>query len=64
MEIRCDTRNEKSVAVAKRCGFLQEAILRHDSLGVDGDLRSTFVFSKISPTEFNYYDAAGQTSEG
>jgi RimJ/RimL family protein N-acetyltransferase len=64
VEIRCDTRNEKSVAVAKRCGFLQEAILRHDSLGVDGDLRSTFVFSKISPTEFNYYDAAGQTSEG
>ena len=54
VEIRCDTRNEKSVAVAKRCGFLQEAILRHDSLGVDGDLRSTFVFSKISPTEFNY----------
>jgi RimJ/RimL family protein N-acetyltransferase len=64
VEIKCDTRNAKSIAVAKRCGFLQEAILRHDSLGVNGDLRSTFVFSKISSNEFNYYDAAGQSSEG
>lgn len=64
VEIRCDTRNAKSVAVAKRCGFLQEAVLRHDSLSVDGDLRNTDVFSKISPNEFNYYDADGQTSEG
>jgi RimJ/RimL family protein N-acetyltransferase len=64
VEIRCDTRNARSVAVAKRCGFLQEAILRHDDLGVDGNLRSTYVFSKISPNEFNYYDADGQASEG
>lgn len=64
VEIRCDTRNVKSAAVAKRCGFLQEAILRHDDLGVNGELRSTYVFSKISPHEFNYYDADGQTSEG
>jgi ribosomal-protein-serine acetyltransferase len=64
VEIRCDTRNVKSVAVAKRCGFLQEAVLRHDDLGVDGNLRNTFVFSKISPNEFNYYDAAGQKIEG
>lgn len=64
VEIRCDTRNAKSAAVAKRCGFLQEAILRHDGLGVDGDVRNTFVFSKISPNEFNYYDAAGQQIEG
>jgi RimJ/RimL family protein N-acetyltransferase len=64
VEIRCDTRNEKSVAVAQRCGFLQEAILRHDELGVDGALRSTFVFSKISLNEFNYYNAAGQKIEG
>jgi ribosomal-protein-serine acetyltransferase len=64
VEIRCDTRNAKSVAVAKRCGFLQEAILRHDDLGVDGNPRSTYVFSKISPNEFNYYDADGQAGEG
>ncbi len=64
VEIKCDTRNVKSAAVAKRCGFLQEAILRHDSLGVDGGLRSTYVFSKISPNEFNHYTDDGQASEG
>jgi RimJ/RimL family protein N-acetyltransferase len=64
VEIKCDTRNTKSVAVAKRCGFRQEAILRHDSLGVEGDLRSTYIFSKISPNEFNYYTADGHASEG
>ncbi len=56
VEIRCDARNLRSAAVAKRCGFLLEGILRHDSLGVDGDLRSTMIFSKISPNEFNDYD--------
>jgi RimJ/RimL family protein N-acetyltransferase len=56
VEIKCDARNIRSAAVARRCGFLQEAVLRHDSIGVDGDLRSTLLFSKISPNEFNYYD--------
>lgn len=64
VEIRCDTRNARSAAVARRCGFLQEGILRHDDLGTDGELRSTYVFSKINPNEFNYYDATGQTIEG
>ena len=54
VEIRCDALNGRSAAVAKRCGFLLEGILRHDSLSVDGQLRSTMVFSKISPNEFNY----------
>ena len=56
VEIRCDARNLRSAAVTRRCGFLQEAVLRHDAIGVDGDLRSTLLFSKISPNEFNYYD--------
>lgn len=56
VEIRVDARNIRSAAVAKRCGFLLEGILRHDALGVDGDLHSTMIFSKISPSEFNYYD--------
>ena len=54
VEIRCDALNVRSAAVAKRCGFLLEGILRHDNLSVDGQLRSTMVFSKISPNEFNY----------
>mgnify|MGYP001233640257 CR=1 FL=1 len=56
VEIRCDASNERSSAVAKRCGFLLEGILRNDSRSVDGELRSTLVFSKISPKEFNFYD--------
>lgn len=56
VEIRCDAQNIRSAAVAKRCGFLQEGILRHDSLGMNNELRSTLIFSKLSATEFNYYD--------
>jgi RimJ/RimL family protein N-acetyltransferase len=56
VEIRCDAQNIRSAAVARRCGFLLEGILRHDSLDVSGELRSTMIFSKISAGEFNYYD--------
>jgi RimJ/RimL family protein N-acetyltransferase len=56
VEIRCDAQNIRSAAVAKRCGFLLEGILRHDSLDVNGALRSTLIFSKLSANEFNYYD--------
>lgn len=56
VEIRCDANNIRSAAVAKRCGFLLEGILRHDSLSVSGELRSTMIFSKLSRNEFNYYD--------
>ena len=56
VQIRCDALNIRSAAVAKRCGFLLEGILRHDSLDVNGELRSTMIFSKLSANEFNYYD--------
>ena len=56
VEIRCDAENIRSAAVAKRCGFLLEGILRHDSLDPSGQLRSTMIFSKLSASEFNYYD--------
>ena len=56
VEIRCDALNIRSAAVAKRCGFLLEGILRHDSVNVKGEIRSTMVFSKLSANEFNYYD--------
>ncbi len=56
VEIRCDAQNIRSAAVAKRCGFLLEGILRHDSLDESAELRSTLIFSKISAGEFNYYD--------
>src|SRR3974377_277545 len=48
VEIRCDADNIRSAAVAKRSGFLLEGILRHDSMSVSGELRSTMIFSKLS----------------
>jgi RimJ/RimL family protein N-acetyltransferase len=56
VEIRCDAQNIRSAAVAKRCGYLLEGILRHDSVDVTGELRSTMIFSKLSANEFNCYD--------
>ena len=56
VEVRCDAQNIRSSAVAKRCGFLLEGILRHDSVDVNGGLRSTMIYSKLSANEFNYYD--------
>lgn len=48
VEIRCDTRNVRSRAVAERCGFELEGVLRRDALGVDGEVRDTAVYSRIA----------------
>lgn len=48
VEIRCDPRNVKSRAVAERCGFELEGILRNEALGVDGHPRDTCVYSRIA----------------
>lgn len=48
LEIRCDTRNLRSRAVAERCGFELEGVLRRDALGVDGTPRDTAVYARIT----------------
>jgi ribosomal-protein-serine acetyltransferase len=47
VEIRCDERNVRSAAVAKRLGFVQEARLRNEQLAADGVLRTTLIFALI-----------------
>ncbi len=47
MEIRCDARNERSAAVARRAGYTLEARLRRESRAVDGSLRDTLVFALL-----------------
>jgi RimJ/RimL family protein N-acetyltransferase len=50
VEIRCDERNVRSAAVARRLGFVQEARLRNEQLAPDGMLRNTLIFA-IIPTD-------------
>ncbi|MFC5650013.1 GNAT family N-acetyltransferase [Paenibacillus solisilvae] len=52
VEIRCDSRNLRSIHVAERLGFTKEGILRADKCDVDGCLRDTVIFAKIRGTEF------------
>lgn len=47
VEIRCDARNTRSAAVARRVGYILEGCLRQDNWATDGTLRDTLVFSKI-----------------
>jgi len=48
VEIRMDARNVRSRAVAERCGFAFEGLLRRDSLDVNGEPRDTRVYSRIA----------------
>lgn len=48
LEIRCDALNLRSRAVAERCGFELEGVLRRDALGVDGTPRDTAVYARVT----------------
>ncbi len=47
MEIRCDSRNERSAAVARRAGYTLEAKLKWEGRDNDGGLRDTLIFCKL-----------------
>jgi RimJ/RimL family protein N-acetyltransferase len=51
VEIRCDSRNQRSAAVARRAGYTLDGCLRHDDWAHNGTLRDTLVFSKIREEE-------------
>ncbi len=45
VEIRCDAKNERSAAVPRRLGFVQEGLKRNDTQNPAGELRSTLIFA-------------------
>lgn len=47
VEIRMDDTNTRSRAVAERCGFELEGILRNDSLTPAGEPRNTCVYARL-----------------
>lgn len=49
VEIRCDSRNQRSASVARRAGYTHEATFRHDAWATDGTLRDSLVFGMIRP---------------
>jgi len=51
VEIRLSSDNTKSRAVAERCGFTLEGVLRQDSLDVHGQPRDTAVYARVRGVE-------------
>ena len=51
VEIRMSSDNHKSRAVAERCGFTLEGVLRQDSLDVQGRPRDTAVYARVRGAE-------------
>lgn len=47
VEIRCDTRNHRSAAVARRAGYAHESTRLCDDLAPDGSVRDTHVYRLI-----------------
>ncbi|MCK6577509.1 MAG: GNAT family N-acetyltransferase [Anaerolineae bacterium] len=47
VEIRCDARNVRSAAVARRAGFLLEAVLRREARSNDESLRDTQIYAML-----------------
>ena len=48
IEIRCDTNNRPSAAVAERCGYTLDGTLRGHMRRADGSYRDSFVYGKLS----------------
>lgn len=59
VQIRCDSRNERSAAVAKRVGYVYESCTRHGGRTPYGDLRDTLTFRLIRE-EYNTLKAEGK----
>jgi RimJ/RimL family protein N-acetyltransferase len=51
VEVRMSSTNAKSRAVAERCGFTLEGVLRQNSLDVNGQPRDTVVYARVRGVE-------------
>ena len=51
VEIRCDGANQRSLAVPRRLGFVQEATLRNETQEGSGNLRDTVIFA-LTPADY------------
>ncbi len=51
VEIRCDERNARSIAVPRRLGFIQEAALRNHCRDGRGELRDALIFA-MTPEDY------------
>jgi RimJ/RimL family protein N-acetyltransferase len=47
VEIRCDVKNERSAAVARRAGYSLEGTFHHDARDHFDSLRDTYIFARI-----------------
>jgi RimJ/RimL family protein N-acetyltransferase len=56
--IRCDARNERSAAIARRLGFVLEGTFRNDARDTSGALRDTMWFGML-PEEFRRLQNGG-----
>jgi RimJ/RimL family protein N-acetyltransferase len=56
VEIRCDSRNERSVALAERLGFEREANLRNHRRAPDGEVSDTLVFARLDTEGLPRFD--------
>lgn len=53
LEIRCDTRNNASIAVAKKAGFTLEGTLRNVNRNDSGELTDTHIFALAKGYEYH-----------
>lgn len=52
VEIRCDARNQRSAAVARRAGYVLEATVRQEMRHhLSHELRDTLIFARIVPDD-------------